>query len=460
MSGSNGKYRKFLEKKRQVGSDSGFEPVVMPDCLFDFQRSLSEWIVRKGRGAVFADCGLGKTLIELVFAENVVRKIGGRVLIFTPLAVAEQFVAEGEKFGIECVRSRHGELPKGAKILVSNYEQMHRFDPGDFSGMVGDESSRAKHFGSKTRADLTEFARLLPYRMLATATAAPNDYFELGTSSEILGYLGFQDMMSKFFKEDTSKEFLGWGRKTYRFKGHAEKPFWRWVCSWARACRKPSDLGFDDGRFMLPELREIEHVVPYSRPHPGRFFSRPAKDNREQMAERRATIRPRCEKAAELAMNHEGASVIWCHLNDEADLVEKMIPEARQVSGSMNDDLKEEHLLAFQRGELPVLVTKPKIGCFGLNWQHCNNVITFTSHSWEQYYQSVRRCWRFGQENPVSVHIISSQGDQRVLHNLKRKARQSSRMFDELVANMNEARSLYNIREFVEAVRVPSWLKG
>lgn len=301
---------------------------------------------------------------------------------------------------------------------------------------------------------------MIPYRMLATATAAPNDYFELGTSSEILGYLGFQDMITRFFKEDTIKDHLGWGRKSFRFRGHAEEPFWRWVCSWARSCRKPSDLGFDDNGFVLPPLNEIEYVVKHSRPHPGRFFSRVAKTRAEQLQERRATIKARCNKAAELAVDNDGSSVVWCHLNDEADLLEKIIPDAVQVSGFLPDEEKEDRLLAFQQGGIRVLVTKPKIGCFGLNWQHCSNVITFPSHSWEQYYQSVRRCWRFGQKNPVTVRIVSSEGEQRVIGSLKRKAQQADRMFMRLVEHMGEALDIDRESKFERDMKIPGWIGG
>ena len=451
-------YQIFLDKKAQMGSDYGFEPSFLPDCLFDFQRFLSEWVVRKGRGAVLADCGLGKTLIELVFGTNVIRKTNKRVLLLTPLAVSEQMIREGEKFGIECVRSRDGGLPKQKTIVVTNYEQLGKFRPEDFGGLIADESSRVKHFDSRTKKDLMEFARLISYRLLATATAAPNDYFELGNSSEVLGYLGFQDMLSRFFKEDESKEFLGWGRKIYRFRGHAEVPFWQWVCSWARSCRKPSDLGFDDDGFLLPPLKEMEHVVPYSRPKSGQFFSTPAKTRQEQIQERRDTMDKRCEKAAEIAMEHDGATVIWCHLNPEADLLERMIPGALQVSGSMSDEKKEERLLAFQHGGLKVLITKPRIGCFGLNWQHCHNVVTFPSHSWEQYYQSVRRCWRFGQKEQVKVHVVTSEGERRVVANLQRKAKNADKMFERLVGYMNEVLDIQKDNGFSEEVEVPGWL--
>ena len=449
-------YEDFLASKQQLDGDHGFAPTIIPGWLFDYQQHLVEWACRKGRSAIFADCGMGKTPMQLVWAQNVVKQTGKPALIATPLAVSYQTVAEANRFGIEAERSADGRIP--ASITVTNYERLHRFDQSQFGGMVCDESSILKNFDGSTKALVTEFMRLIPYRLLCTATAAPNDYHELGTSSEALGYLGYQDMLSRFFKEDIIKDYLGWGRKAYRFRGHAEEPFWRWVCSWARACRKPSDLGYDDGKLTLPPLREHEVVVQSSKTRPGMLFSLPAGTLQEQRQERRITLEDRCESAAGIVEKHDGASVVWCHLNDEADMLEKAIPECRQVSGSQSEEEKEELLLAFQGGQLKRLVTKPKIGCFGLNWQHCNNVVTFASHSWEQYYQAVRRCWRFGQQSPVDVHVIATEGEIGVLANLRRKSDAAERMFESLVRHMGDALAVDHKRKFTQAERVPSWL--
>ena len=450
-------YAEFLDGKRQAGKDSGFDPVFMPDFLIDFQQHLTDWSIRKGRGAIYADCGFGKTVMQLVWSENVVRHANKPVLILAPLAVSHQTVREGEKFGIDCKRSQDGKYGN-AKIVVTNYQRLHYFNADDFAGVVCDESSCLKNAAAKTRFAVTEFLRTIPYRLLCTATAAPNDFFELGTSSEALGYLGFQDMLSRFFKEDTIKDYLGWGRKAYRFRGHAEQPFWRWVCSWARACRKPSDLGFDDGRFILPPLIEKAHEVKCSKTRSGMLFAMPARDLHEQRQERRTTIQERCEAVAELVSNHNGSSVSWCHLNPEGDLLEELIPDGLQVSGSMSDDLKEERMLAFQSGELKRLVIKPKIGAWGLNWQHCHHITEFTSHSFEAHYQSVRRCWRFGQEKSVTVHLVLSEGEVGVLANLQRKAEQANKMFDALVEHMNDAMHIKRDIEFPETERMPAWL--
>lgn len=449
-------YQTFLARKEQKANDYGFAPVFMPDFLFDFQRHLVEWAVRKGRSAIFADCGLGKTPMQLVWAQNIVLKMDKPVLIIAPLAVSPQTVSEAQKFGMDAEYSRDGHY--STRIVVTNYERLHYFNPSDFAGCVCDESSILKNVTGARRTEITDVMRRIEYRLLCTATAAPNDYFELGTSSDALGYLGARDMLTKFFKEDVSKDYLGWGRKSYRFRGHAEEPFWQWVASWARACRKPSDLGFSDAKFVLPRLIESEEVVKNSTPRDGMLFALPARDIREQREERRITLNERCELAAVIANNHNGASVVWCHLNDEADALELAIDGAEQVSGDMSEESKEAKLTAFKRGDIRVLVTKPKIGCFGLNWQHCHNVITFPSHSWEQYYQAVRRCWRFGQQNPVTVHIITTEGERGVMANLQRKAKQADAMFTSLVAHMNEAMSLDRGLNLNQNERTPSWL--
>ena len=455
--GLNGQYQTFLERKAQMGAQSGFEPNFIPDGMFDFQQVLLEWAVQQGRGALFVDTGAGKTYLELAWAQNVYNHTGKPVLILTPLAVAAQTVREGEKFGIECVRSNDG---AAQPITVTNYQKLHYFDATQFAGIVCDESSVLKSFDGATKAAVTEFMRQVPYRLLATATPSPNDHVELGTSSEALGYLGYMDMLNRFFKNDqnssATNRFHGQVAK-WRFKGHAELPFWRWVSSWARAMRKPSDLGFDDGPFQLPPLTEREHVVTAETLPDGTLFAMPAVGLKEQREERRRTIRERCEQVAEL-VDHDRPALVWCHLNDEADLLEEMIPDAQQVAGSHRDDVKEERLLAFANDELRVLVTKPKIGAWGLNLQNCSHVTFFPSHSFEQYYQGVRRCWRFGQTREVVVDIVSTEGEKQVMKNLRRKAEQANDMFEALVREMHRAVSVERDVTFKEVARVPDWL--
>jgi len=415
----------------------------MPEFLFDFQAALVEWALRKGRAAIFADCGLGKTPMQLVWADSVVRKTNGAVLILTPLAVTSQTMREAERFGIECKRADADS--RGPGIFVTNYQRLRHLDPAHFVGAVCDESSILKSFEGTTRAAVTDFMRKLPYRLLCTATAAPNDYTELGTSSEALGYLGHMDMLNRFFVNDRNNSHtgrawatMGGGMAQWRFRGHAERPFWRWVCSWARSLRRPSDLGFDDSRFVLPPLDEREHVVKAMRLRPGEMFATPAVGLAEQREERRRTLRERCERAAALIADTGQPAVAWCHLNDEADLVEQLIDGAVQVSGNDSDESKEEKFEAFTRGQVRVLVTKPVVGAWGLNWQHCAHMTCFASHSFEQYYQSVRRFWRFGQTRPVTVDHVVSDGEGGVLKNLQRKSEQADRMFSELTGHMRD----------------------
>jgi hypothetical protein len=437
---------------------SGFEPIWLPDSLFDFQLTLTDWAIRAGRCALFEDCGLGKTIQQLVWAENVVRHTNRPVLLVTPLAVGSQTIAEAEKFGIEAVRSRHGKTESGNVIYVTNYEQLEKFDPSAFGGIVCDESSAIKNFKSQRRAVVTEFSRLLKYRLLCTATAAPNDYHELGTSSDALGYLGYRDMLTTFFKQDTQKDHLGWGRVKYRFRGHAEQPFWRWVCSWARSIRKPSDIGGDDTRFELPPLNQHEHIVETKKARDGMLFAMAATNLQEQREERRNSIGERCDMAGQIAEEHDGPSVLWCELNDEGDRLTQEIPGAVQVKGAMTDEKKEEILTAFTSGEVKRLVTKPKIGCWGLNWQHCNKVIAFPSHSFEQHYQAVRRCWRFGQAHPVDVHMIVNEGEAGVLKNIQRKTAQCERMFESLCEHVGDAMALQRGDVFSLNEELPQWL--
>ena len=452
-------YSEFLDGKTQLGGEHGFEPLWMPEFLFDFQRALVDWACRRGRAAIFADCGLGKTAMELVWAENVVRKTNGRVLLLTPLAVTHQVAEEAAKFGVEATVSRDGTPQRG--ITVSNYEKLHLYSPSDFAGVVCDESSILKSFAGATRQHLTEFMRKLPYRLLATATAAPNDFIELGTSSEALGYLGHMDMLNRFFKNNlnnSSTGRMGGEQVKWRLKGHAETPFWRWVCSWARACRRPSDLGFDDSRFVLPPLTEREHKVEARTLADGMLFSLPAVGLKEQREERRRTIQERCEQSAALVSNTKRPALVWCHLNDEGDLLEELIKGSTQVCGSMSDEAKEEAFTAFGKGQIRVLVTKPSIGAWGLNYQHCNHVTFFPSHSFEQYYQAVRRCWRFGQKREVFVDVVATEGELGVLKNLQRKAKQADSMFSNLVTQMNAAMDVARTVTHTQTLEVPSWL--
>jgi len=656
-------YDTFLDLKTHVGAEHGFDPVWMPSKLFDFQAALTEWSIRKGRSAIFADCGMGKTFMLLVWAENIVRKTNKRVLILTPLAVAFQTVLEGIKIGVEVKHRRTGIEP-GDKIVVTNYERLHYFNPEDFGAVVCDESSILKNFDGAIRQEITDFMRKRPYRLLCTATAAPNDYIELGTSSEALGELGSTDMLKRFFKAVNDSYAQGGGggsgakrfAKDHAYNGkfyllpHAKKDFWRWVVSWARAIRKPSDMGFDDDGFVLPPLEVNQHVVTAVHPRDGYLFDIPAVGLEEQRADLRNTLNERCEMAAQLINAHDRAAVAWCNLNGEGDLLEKLIPGSIQVKGSdttewkeavaqwfigykciCNDPMFRAILTTWQRERLNtgkniiesivknasnnaqntsaktetkktpispnttetirrngleltnnpmnatdadasdtqtmkptelsrkstlnqqelktqtpdlnissipmeyqlrnteslkakgalfavpheaesgedidftsttttspensedccaqiatldseslamiqnvlkepqcicghlsgrrVLVSKPTIFGYGLNLQVCSHMTFFPSHSYEQYYQAVRRCWRFGQKNKVVVDMITTDGQNNVLKNLQSKSDKAAEMFDYLVQLMKNELILEKRKPFTQEVVLPDWLK-
>ena len=761
-------YAAFLEAKSQLNDPAGFEPIFQPDFLYDFQRTLTEWAIRTGRAALLQDCGTGKTPEELVWAENIIRKTNKPILILTPLAVAEQFVREGVKFGFAVTHARDGKIKPG--INVVNYQRLGYFHPADFAGLVCDEcfpgdtpvdtigidgvlstryiqdlqpgdgilnasgvdhvratakrridgvvilqvrgrritcsdnhpfltvhgwrpakdlragdylvetstavrvvrgdfprqgwsggevceilrevllgemadehagaqsespqSSSAKedrcgnsksmecghghhpgtqaafcgdgphaggvcqdeanaacerpsatdsrrqwdanaeatsgasggvgnrvdgrvadqtgcqddgrvsdvlqgrfrqqplkdsdrsrwpfaqepqgcgreegrdagvvrvdsvevlelghpsldrwrnergdvyfydieatqhpsfsvdgvlvhnsgvlkHHDAKTRKAVTAFASKIPYILLGTATPAPNDFMELGNSAEVLRVMRYTQMLAMFFTHD------GKATSQWRLKGHSKKRFWQWVASWARAIRKPSDLGFADKDFILPPLNMVQHTLP-SPNTPGMFWAEEAKTLNEQRAERRRTLKERCEKVASLVPS-DRPFIAWCHLNVEGDLLTKLIPDAVQVAGSEDDDVKEDKLAAFGRGDIRVMVTKPKIAGFGLNWQHCSDVSFFPAHSFEQFYQAVRRCWRFGQTRPVTLNIVTSEAESRVLENMQRKERQAEELYDGLIREMSEFQLPKSqvSQQSLDPVQVPVWL--
>lgn len=476
-------YDTFIDGKSQFGTGDGFEPEDMPEFLYEFQAALVQWAVRLGRAAIFADCGMGKTAMQLAWADQVYRHTGKPVLILTPLAVAPQTQREGEKFGIDAACSFDGTV--SAAVTITNYDKLHKFDRSEFGGVVCDESSILKHFGGATQKQVTRFTSRTPYRLLCTATAAPNDWVELGTSSEALGELSHSDMLRRFFRQlddkgqkreqklqdEAERLTKGPGGEYYgklafrvaqtigqwRLKNHAVEQFWRWVSSWARAIRKPSDIGFDDGKFELPPLEYRDHVVKARQKQAGRLFDLPAFGLGEERDERKRTIRDRCERVAELT-EHSDSAVIWCHMNAEGDLLSEMLPDTRQIAGSTPDAEKLEIYEAFQSGQLRRLVIKPKIGAWGLNWQHCAHVVTFASHSYEQTYQSIRRCWRYGQTRPVIVDTVATEGEVRVLENMRRKARQADEMFSRLVEAMQAANRIERVNIYTKKAKVPTWL--
>jgi len=455
-------YKEFLNNKTINTYNSGFK-VKDSDLnpkMFDFQKYIVSLALYRGSSAIFADCGLGKTIMELDWAYNVVKYTNKPVLILTPLAVSYQMLREGKKFGIECTRSDNGNIT--SDIIVTNYERLKYFNSNDFAGVVCDESSILKSFDGAIKNSINGFMKRIKFRLLATATAAPNDYIELGTSSECLGNLGFMDMLNKYFKNDSNNSSIG--RRYYgeapkwRFKGHAELPFWRWVISWAIACRKPSDLGFDDKKFILPKLIERYHLVETNKKADDMLFNLPAYDLREQRQEKKRTIEDRCEKIYDLIGGDDKITMVWCHLNDEGDLLERMIPDSVQISGREKDEIKERKFLDFLNSEVRVLITKPKIGAWGLNFQHCNRITYFPSHSYEQYYQAVRRCWRFGQKKNVEVNVVHTVGEKRILENMRQKAKKADDMFANLINEVDNAINYKKVDIFKNKMECPKWL--
>lgn len=453
-------YNEFLEAKKHSSINYGIDYDFMPDKMFDFQKYVAEYAIKKGRCAVFLDTGLGKTIIELTVAKNYIHKTNKPVLIITPLAVAFQFIREAEKFGIDDVMySKDGRYK--TKIVICNYERLDKFNHNDFDCVILDESSILKNFDGAIRNQVTTFLKKVKYRYLFTATPSPNDFIELGTSSEALGYMGYTDMLTKFFtnNEDTIKpQNIG---TQWRLKGHAKDDFFKWVSSWSVSMRKPSDLGYSDDLFVLPKLNINYHPVKNEKNMVinGQImlFNNIARRLTEVREEQRCTIENRCEKAVYLANEHD-ISVYWCNLNDEGDLLEQMDTGAIQIKGSMNLDKKEDILIAFYNQEIKKIITKPKMTAFGLNWQHCNHTVYFPTFSYEQYYQAIRRFWRFGQKKEVNVDMVYSDGQKRVLDSLLAKTEKANELFSKLNSSINTD---YNIKktEFNKVLTLPKFIR-
>lgn len=455
-------YKEFLERKKHSAINYGVDAKFIPDAMFDFQKYVTEYAVKKGRCAVFLDTGLGKTLIELAVAANYVQTTNKPVLIITPLAVAFQFIKEAQKFGIEdieyCKNGKHK-----SKIVICNYERLNYFDHSDFDCVILDESSILKNFEGAIKNQITNFLKKVKYRYLFTATPSPNDYIELGTSSEALGYMGYTDMLTRFFKNNNNTiKSSGQHRagEEWYLKPHAEKDFWQWVSSWSISCKKPSDLGFSDKLHHLPKLIELETVVrnetPLSVNGQSLLFAMPATNFFETRAEVKATIKQRCETAFEKASKHE-TSVYWVNLNNEADLLREIDKSAFEVRGNMDIDKKEDILLAFSNGEISKLITKTSITAFGLNWQHCNHTTYFPTYSYEQYYQAIRRFWRFGQTKPVIVDLILSDGQDRIMNILLAKKDKAEKMFENLI-KQTHADFTVKIKEFDKQIITPKFI--
>ena len=451
-------YKEFLETKKHTIGQFGFEPNFIPDIAFDFQREIITRATKKGRIAVFADTGLGKTLIQLSLAQNVVNHTKGKVLILTPLAVAFQFILEAEKMGITDIEySKNGIHTKS--IVICNYERLHYFNSKDFQGVVLDESSILKNFDGKIKNQITTFVKKLPYRFLSTATPSPNDFIELGTSSEALGYMGYTDMLGKFFKNNNNSIDPKHAGEKWYLKPHAETDFFAWVNQWAIMVKMPSDLGFSNEKYILPELKINTHTIKNNSllaiDGQMQMFNKPAKGFNEVRHEVKQTIKERCEKAVELAKGK--TSVYWCNRNEESKLLSELDSEAVEIIGSQTMEKKEEILLAFAQGKIKRIITKAKMTGMGLNWQHCNHSVFFPTYSYEQYYQSIRRFWRFGQKNEVIIDMVVSDGQTSVLESLQKKTQKAIELHTNLTNNVNGSFE-HITKEFNKEILTPKFL--
>jgi len=454
-------YAQVIAKKSKTTIFPGIDIDVadINAALFPHQRDLVAWSLRKGRSAIFADTGLGKTPMQLEWAKHVSKQ--GRVLIIAPLAVAQQTVEEGKRFGVEVAYRRED---AGDLITITNYEMVGAFDPSAFVGVVLDESSILKSFDGKTRNHLITAFRETPFRLAATATPAPNDFTELGNHSEFLGVKTRVEMLAEYFVHDMDTT------QDWRIKGHAVKAFWRWVATWGAVVRKPSDLGYDDGAYALPPLRFHERVIPVDHKTAqaaGMLFAVNATTLQDQRATRRATLDARVAAAAEIA-NQPGPCIVWCELNDESAALAKAIPDAVEVSGADSLDEKMVKLQAFASGAARVIVTKPSIAGFGLNWQHCaREVFVGASHSYEQTYQAIRRVYRFGQTSPCDIFIIRAETEQLVVDNYRRKEADAARLGEEMASQVLDSVRAevqrasgreWNPHNATTAMAIPSWL--
>lgn len=457
-------YEEFLERKSMVDAPTGIgDDVDLPTALFDFQRDVTRWALRRGRAAIFAGTGLGKSLMELSWAHAVMQHTGGPAIILAPLAVAAQLVREGAKFGIPAKHCLTSSDVNPKCITVTNYQRIHLFDTDDFAAVVLDESSILKAVDGSTRTMLIERFARTPFRLAATATPAPNDYMELGNHAEFLGVLTHAEMLATFFVHD------GGETQKWRLKGHAQSDFWRWLCSWAVMMTNPSDLGYDGEAYNLPPLVKQNHKVTAENVHAaGTMFAMPAVTMQERLSARRATVDDRVSKAVEVVNSEPREQwLVWCNLNDESSKLARAIDGAVEVKGSDSDDHKESALLGFSEGRVRVLVTKPSIAGMGLNFQSCANMIFVgLNDSWEQIYQATRRCWRFGQTRQVNVHFVSADIEGNVVANLERKERQAAAMVSAMVAHTSDLcsvnikstrRTATNYSPTVQ-MEVPQWL--
>lgn len=459
------KYNTFLENKKLLSVDGGFNIPLskLNNELFDFQKVIVKWALKKGKAACFLDTGLGKTFIQLEWSNHIFKKEKNPILILAPLSVAEQTITEGIKFGIKVnLCSDANDVING--INITNYEKLHKFDISKFIGVVLDESSCLKHFQSKYRTLIIDSFVNTKYKLACTATPSPNDFMELGNHAEFLNVMTRMEMLAMYFINDTSNT------GTWRLKGHVkDNLFWKWMSSWAVMITKPSDIGFSDKRFVLPKINYIEHIIKSKTKPQGMFFHELAGDLNDRRKIRKETINDRCEKANEIIINSNGDSfVIWCGLNNESLLLSKIINDSVEITGSQKNDVKIKSILDFANGKIKRVITKSKITGFGVNWQICNNAIFVgLNDSWESLYQSIRRIWRFGQTKETNIHIIIEEREGSVLTNLKIKDKQAKEMHENMAKHMSyftKKEILKTKHEQIEYkptiyIEVPKWLK-
>ena len=424
-------YYFFLENKIIANIDNGFEISTegINPLIYDFQNAIVKWAIRKGRAAVFADCGLGKTPIQLEWAKYVYNKINQNIIIFAPLAVNQQTVEEGDKFNIDVnICREQSDVVPG--INIANYEIMHKFNHDCFGGIVLDESSILKSYGGIYRKDLTEFAKNIKYKLCCTATPAPNDLVELINHAEFLDVMRGKEMIALYFTQD------GNTTHKWRLKKHAQKDFWKWMATWSVALRKPEDIGYSHSGFDLPDLNIVKCITE-SEAAEGHLFAVEATGLKEQRLAQKASLNHRLQKTIQIINNSQDQWLIWCNYNYESDSLKKNIPGSVEIKGADPTSHKEKSMMDFKHSKIRVLVTKPSIAGFGMNFQQCHNIIFVgLSHSYEQYYQALRRCWRYGQKHAVNIYIVISEAERNILNNVLDKEKRVSGMMDNIISQM------------------------
>jgi len=454
------KYSAFIKDKLRVDTPVGFDVAEINDVLFPFQKVIVKWALCRGRAAIFADTGLGKTLMQAEWAKHVHQHTNKPVLILAPLCVAKQTVEESKKINV-IVNYCRDQSAIAPGINITNYEMLDHFDPACFSGIVLDESSILKNKDGSTRSKIIASFQNTPYRLACTATPSPNDFMELGNHVEFLGLMSMREMLAMYFVHD------GGSTSKWRLKGHGASKFWEWMATWCVVIRKPSDLGFDDAQYDLPELSIHQHIINTEAPV-GELFKTPAATLMDRRRAKRDSIGVRVAAVAELCNNDKGHWLVWCHLNDESDMASASIHGAVSIHGADSINDKEQRINQFTSGGIRVLVTKPSIAGHGMNWQHINKMVFVgLDDSFESYYQAIRRCWRFGQSLAVDVHVFLSDREVAVLDNIKRKETQHYQMSSAMVSHMKDAmhREIFSAKsektEYAPAnnMRIPTWLK-